>query len=580
MNSLRVKAHLLGTLLLVAIIVATTVPSGAARAQSAPAFHLSNGWTANGAFNPFSPNGIGGFDGLTDSRLAYFVRATRSYIPDLAVNWHVSSSQIVVNLRHGVVWHDNVPLTSKDIVTTFLAEGAFGQSYWNSLKSVQARGPYQVVFNLRPNVNVSDTEYEVLATQNIYPDHVWGRYLPKNMASLVASNNSAGLQKASQALIKATPARWIGSGPFEMTTVTPGQIILTKFPKFWLANKIKVPEIIIDQATSNTACASQMLSDWSDFDWCAVPPTAQQQWLSKPDNHMVLPWDYSIYGVYFNDRKYPMTLPAFRQAMAYLINRPQATKIADPNNVPDKIPTGMLPPVAQTWLSKSDLAQLNSYNYNPAKATALLKSIGFKKTSAGWMMPNGKPLTLTLYAPAGWTSSVILMETIASEMKQFGFKDVTATSGEQPGYWSDQLNGNYDMSWGWAGWWTLDPIQEYYGTFVNQNYNPANPQEKGLGFGPSVKLNGFGTVNITNFLKQMSSVNDKATIRKAVKALAQMENQQLPFLPIEVKRLQTFYSSRTYTGWPAPNDPLWSDVGGWAQSALSLMMQEGRIRPK
>jgi peptide/nickel transport system substrate-binding protein len=584
MDRLRFKAHLIGSLVLVAIVVAGAAPSSNAGAQSSravSAFHESIGWTANGVFNPFSPNGIPGFDGLTDNRLAYFVRATRSYIPQLAVSWHTSPTQLVVNLRHGVVWHDDMPLTSKDVVTTFLGVGvAFGSrtGLWNDLASVHARGPYQIVFTLRPHVNVNNAVYQLLATQNIYPDHVWGRYLPANTASLVQSNNTAALQKVSQALIKAAPPRWIGSGPFQMTTVTSGQIILTKFPKFWLANKIRAPQIILDQATSNTACWSQMLSGWSDFDWCASPMTVQQQWLSKPDNHMALPWDYSIYGVYFNNRRYPLSLPAFRQALAYLIDRPQVTQIADPTNVPDKVPTALLPPVAQQWLSRSDLAHLNPYTHNPAKAAALLKSIGFKKTAAGWVTPQGKPVALTLIAPAGWTSSVILMEAIASEMKQFGFKDVTATSREQPGYWADQLNGNFDISWGWAGWWTLDPIQEFYGTFVGQNF--ASPQQKGIGFGPTVTLNGFGTVNLATFLKKMSATNDKATLSKAVKALAQMENQQLPMLPVEVKRLQTFYSSRTYTNWPAPNHPLWSDVGGWAMSALSLMMQKGYILPK
>src|SRR5437764_5550571 len=136
MDRLRFKAHLIGSLVgslvLVAIVVAAAAPSSNADAQSSravPAFHASIGWTANGVFNPFSPNGIPGFDGLTDDRLAYFVRATRSYIPQLAVSWHTSPTQLVVNLRHGVVWHDDMPLTSKDVVTTFLGVGvAFGSS--------------------------------------------------------------------------------------------------------------------------------------------------------------------------------------------------------------------------------------------------------------------------------------------------------------------------------------------------------------------------------------------------------------------------------------------------------------------
>ncbi|HXT37487.1 MAG TPA: hypothetical protein VN837_18085 [Chloroflexota bacterium] len=60
----------------------------------------------------------------------------------------------------------------------------------------------------------------------------------------------------------------------------------------------------------------------------------------------------------------------------------------------------------------------------------------------------------------------------------------------------------------------------------------------------------------------MKAVGDKAQITKAVIALAKMENTQLPMLPIEVKRLQTFYSSRSFTNWPSASNPLWSDIGG------------------
>jgi peptide/nickel transport system substrate-binding protein len=295
---------------------------------------------------------------------------------------------------------------------------------------------------------------------------------------------------------------------------------------------------------------------------------------------MALPYDYSMYAIYFNDRHYPLTLTPFRQALAYIIDRAKDTQIADPVNVADAIPTALLPPVAQKWLPASVMSTLNPYPHDLAKATALLTGAGFKKNGNEWLAPNGKPIKLTLSAPAGWSSSVVLMEAIASELKQFGFTGVTATSGAQPGYWTDQSNGNYDIQWGWAGYWTLDPIQEMYSLFVGQNLNPTNAQQVGMGFGPMVNLDGYGTVNITKFIQKMKAVGDKAQITKAVIALAKMENTQVPMLPIEVKRLQTFYSSRSFTNWPPASNPLWSDIGGWAPSALTLMMEDGYVTPK
>ncbi|HWE64459.1 MAG TPA: ABC transporter substrate-binding protein [Chloroflexota bacterium] len=586
MKRMHPLVQLVGGVSAVSALLIGAAPRSVTHAQTARAtveFHLSGQWSPQGQLNPYGNNNIAGFGGLTDNPLAYYIRGTTSYRPALAVSWTMSPQSIVVHLRPGALWQDNQPITSKDVVTTFLGGATVGWSIWNEISAVTARGPETAVFTLRPHVELSDALYNVLTVQggqNIYPDHVWGQYLPKNVAALAAANNSAALGKAGQALIQAGPATYVGSGPFQISSVGQSQIVLTKFAKFWGANKIKIDRLVVDQALDNTAELNQMLSGWTDFGWATEPLTVQHQWLSNPNNHIALPFDYSMYAAYFQTRHYPLNITAFRQALAYIINRKNDTQIADPVNIPDQVPTLLLPPVAQQWLPKSVYSSLNPYNPDAAKATALLTGAGFKKSGGQWLAPNGKPIKLTLMAPAGYTSSVVLMESMANEMKQFGFTQVTSTSVDQSVYWTDQNEGNFDISWGFAGYWTLDPIQEFYDLLVNENLTPKNPQYIGMGFGPNVTLEGFGTVNLTSFMQKLRATNDTAQISKAVVALAKLENTQLPLLPIEVKRLQTWYSSRTFTNWPAANNPLWTDCGGWATSALSLMMQEGYVTPK
>jgi len=49
--------------------------------------------------------------------------------------------------------------------------------------------------------------------------------------------------------------------------------VLTKFAKFWLANKIKIDRVVVDQALDSQSQWNQMLSGWTDFGWQGTPTT-------------------------------------------------------------------------------------------------------------------------------------------------------------------------------------------------------------------------------------------------------------------------------------------------------------------
>src|SRR5207248_5569704 len=113
---------------------------------------------ADPPFNPWYP-GVGIesvfpdrvlFDGLTKP-------GTNGLpAPDLATSWHVARDGLTWTfaLRHGVTWSDGKPFTSADVTYTFddivlkKALAASGSSYYLNVSSVQAKGPYTVVFHL------------------------------------------------------------------------------------------------------------------------------------------------------------------------------------------------------------------------------------------------------------------------------------------------------------------------------------------------------------------------------------------------------------------------------------------------
>jgi peptide/nickel transport system substrate-binding protein len=248
-------------------------------------------------------------------------------------------------------------------------------------------------------------------------------------------------------------------------------------------------------------------------------------------------------------------------------------------NLPTTVITGLQQAIQNKYLTKAELASFNPYAYSPKKATQILDSLHFKRAASGWMMPNGKPFTLSLIAPSGYSGEVLSTTEAASELTQFGIK-TTATAVEQPGFWTYQSKGQYDISWGWGGWWVFNPLQTFYDDLVNQNFTPNQPGYVGMGFGPAVQVPGIGHVNLADNLTAALKITSPARIRQLSLDYARLVNQQLPFIPYADKRLAIWYSSQNYTDWPSPNSYLWNQVGGNAPGALALMMMNGYIRPR
>ncbi len=112
------------------------------------------------------------------------------------------------------------------------------------------------------------------------------------------------------------------------------------------------------------------------------------------------------------------------------------------------------------------------WRYDPAEATRLLESVGFKKQGAGWLKPDGTPWKLTIAAPADFElESQRLAFAVANEWKKFGVDvnvqqqqggvfqtEYAAGHFEAGSYWNQTCGIGPDL-WVRLEWWNQRYVQ-------------------------------------------------------------------------------------------------------------------------
>lgn len=585
------KFWLVGSALVLATLPLAT---GAAPISSAPSvpFYVNEGWDASWSYNPFASNAMT-FSTLVVLPLAYQMRPKDNYDPMLATKWTVTPKAITIDLRSGVKWQNGTPVTSQDVMDTFEIYGAESELLGaeNGITNMTAPNSHEVVFTLKAGSNTTTMLQDILGT-TLVPSSEYGQFVTPQLlkddleansggSGAVVSKAAAYTKSVMDRVVKFQPKSLIGNGAYRLTGMTTDEAILKKSTNFYDAGSIHVPEIVVWAADTNPQGWAEMAANHTDYAWTGASVSILKSWATNPYHKTKLVWDWSTYDWYFNSKHYPLNMTGVRQAIAYVLNRPELTEIGNGfmRNDPTSIPTGLQQVIQNEWLTPKELASFNKYSYDPKKAAQILTGLHFKKTASGWLMPNGKPFTLSIILPSGYSGPTISGAEAASELSQFGIK-TTATAVEQPGYWTEQDKGQYQISWGWGGWWVMNPIQQFYDSLVNENYTPHESGYNGLGFGPVVDVPGLGKVNITdNLTNDVNNVTNKAEIAKLTLDYARLVNQQLPFLQYNSKRDIVWYSTQYYVDWPTKL-LYWNQLGGNANGALALMLMHGFIRPR
>ena len=344
------------------------------------------------------------FDGLLK------VNQTGRFTPDIAARWKANKDgrHFIFFLNHKATWQDGKPITSADVLFTthlvlnknFPATSTLG---FDHIKKIKAVGPYQV------NVTLSKKYAPFLAywgTAFILPKHILGKIPPAK----VQHNASYNFKP-------------LGSGPFKITQYTAGDHWTMMANKhYWLGaphlssliirivpnsntvlNQLQTGEVTLASQTSGLS--ARQVNDLKHVSGVKTYVTPGFNW-----------WHVDIIQTGFlKDVK-------VRQALQMAVDR---KKIIQDVALGYAKPQYSDQPPAKTQYY--DPSVTKDFNYNPSKASQLLASDGFTKSSSGTLQKGGQPFNLTLYGDADVTDSVQQVQLVAAEWSAIGLHVTTKT---------------------------------------------------------------------------------------------------------------------------------------------------------
>jgi len=423
-------------------------------------------------WNPYAPNNMvsSGSTTTDDMPLMYFNSYVGTFLPAAAtaIAEFPSNDSFIIYLRKGLYWYNGsatIPFTAWDVYTQFyIGVKAFGwYSPYMNYSKIRVLNNYTIEFTLNswaPSVpsNMLDT---VLATP--YP--AWKALLANVTAyanATVAAEHDSNIEHF------VAPAWFLG--PYYVSKISPPYIVWQLEPSNLLQEWDSVfpyhtwqdysPTVVIWYTGGNGQTMNAMLA--GKVTWAQVGLSPAQYKVLEGYGWVVniLP-SWGSWGVLTNPDVYPLNISQVRLAIAYILNQTEAEDAWNAYGINCFSTTEY----ATGWTQNANLPNwlrqdIRKIGVNWTKATQLLESVGFYKQNGQWYMPNGKPFTLAIQLPSGWTDVDTVVQNEAGQLTEFGIPTQTYADDPSTLYGSMIPSGDFEL----ASWYGVPLSSSSYAT--------------------------------------------------------------------------------------------------------------------
>ena len=343
-------------------------------------------------------------------------------VPQLATDWKWSEdgTELVMNLRQGVTFHDGTPFNAAAVVANIERSKTLPESRrkseLTSVKTVEAIGDYQVRFTL------NSPDVTLLAQLS---DRAGMMISPKAAAEMGANFGN----------------KPICSGPFKFVErVQQDRIVLEKFPQYWNAANVFIDKVTFLPIPDTTVRLANLQS--GDLDMLERLAASDLEAV-KGDSSLNYADTINVgyMALYANIANGPRADNPFgkdkrlRQAFSLAIDREAVNQVVyEGTSVAGNQPYAPNSP----WFDKDIPVPARDLD----KAKALMKEAGYEKLDIELQVPNN-PVAMQM------------MQIIQSMVAEAGF-NVTLKATEFATLLSEQTAGNYQLSRSdWSG--RVDP---------------------------------------------------------------------------------------------------------------------------
>src|SRR5262245_3822771 len=350
-----------------------------------------------------------------------YIDETGQFIPGLAKSWKQESDKTwLFDLVDNAVFHNDEPLSSKDVVFTFNRvvdpkNKLPMRVFYSPLEGVEAVGPYQVRFHLnRP----------------------WGPFLATLTQTTEIVNEKALAAKDP----KLFP---IGTGPYRFVEgVKDDHVTIERWDKYFRPGRPYVDRVVFYAPADDTVRLTGLQT--GRFNWIQTVPPQRIPELERARDIKSSPGrPYFPFFFMLNASRPPLADKRIRQAIAWAVDRAEIVKLVYYGS---HVVTAEPTPEPSPWATG-----VNAHKGSPdlARAKQLLSEAG-----------TGNGLTLTYLVKSQVPVLVKTGEILREQLKKIGITlDVRPLESGQ--YFEELVGKKFEMA---AAWWsvTVDPDLFYY----------------------------------------------------------------------------------------------------------------------
>ncbi len=482
---------------------------------------------------------------------------------------------ITVYLTRGVKWNDGHSFTADDVVFTYnmLLQNApklsGSAAVAADVDSVAKIDDYTVRINLKaanPRFHLNRDTFpavRVWGGLTIVPKHIWEGKDPLTFTNYPNP---------------------VGTGPYKLVSAAQTAAVFERRDDWWATEKYGIrpaPKYIVFETLDYEETLAAALAS-NDVDAVNIGLLSFGTFLTvQQRNPYVTAWhkaapyawkDPCPRVLFIQNAKYPWKDPQVRRAISYLINRTAIAAIAYDRTT---VATPYIFPEYGGYQEyfdaiKSLVTQYEPTKYDPAKGTAILTSLGWKKGTDGvWVTENGTRASM-LYIVSSETNTVEqrrASEVLADQLRAGGM-DVTVKF-LAGAVFTDTLNkGDFDIFYGWQCPGDTDP-------FFNLNlYQTKYTKPLGQAVA-SWEYNGWRYSNpaydaIVTQLGATSPLLNKTGSIALFKQAMTIYYADLPSIPMVQAPAFVPVNTFQWTGWPTAENPWIMPVPWWAQLTLMI----------
>ena len=441
--------------------------------------------------------------------------------PWLATSWSWTPDykSVTFQVRQGVTFSDGSPMTADDVAYSFSILKQYTALNTNAL-------PIDSVATSGNAVTVKFTASAYVIQAKVLSTFV----VPKKIWSAMKDPTTDPV------------ANPIGTGPYVFKTFTPATVTLTaRTSGYWQALP-KVATLHYSTYTGNDTETAALVNGQTEWSYVFIPDAKTVFAGKDPHYKLWFPPSLSADGLWFNTTLKPWDDQYLRQAVGMVINRADIFNEGESGYFKPEIDnaTGLPSPAGDTFVA----AQFKSQNgeQTPDAAKALLTAHGYKYNGSTLTDPAGKPVTLTVTDPAGWSDYQTDLSIIHDNLKQIGIA-VTIDKADTDAWFSAIANGKFQAAMHWSNGGAT-PYDMYENIMDGADLVPVGQPANSGNYGR------FNSPQATAALKDYANATDDATRTAALQTVEQIMVQQAPMIPTSAGNYGAEYSTKHWTGWP------------------------------